>query len=769
MTRILISSSVLIAVLFALRRVFRGRVDPRVQYALWGLVLLRLLIPVNLPVWNFSLLNVTETVERTAADPSYAGPAENVTLDNAALGGEQENQPGEEVWPEDNGSVAAASENHTTATIDRASIPWDSVWKIGMAAVGLFFLLSNLRFWKKLRRNRTLFPGELPYSTSRKIYSVPEGVLPSPCLFGNAIYLTPEALRSECSLRHVLCHEETHARHLDPLWSLLKNICLVIYWFDPLVWAAAHWARLDCELACDESVLRTLGNGERIRYGETLLSLVPVRRLGNPLLSATTMTGGKKALRDRITCIASRPRRPLPVLLAVLVLAVGVTACTFTGGNGTQSGDDASADLPSSVSSAVVSLSGEELRWWNEEFFGDWETETIPTQFANPYIPYTEPEEIDLFELFYLSGSTPSDEEIRTYLGSEPDDLPCPAYKLTLEEMDDLLTQYMGLTVSETKKNGLDQFHSNEDGTCFYWAHGDTNYCGQLFFSYGTREVIETGEALIHLYYNRVGSGEWYRVTLSEEEDGTYHFRSNLTCEEQPAVAPLLPEGEPETVAPLTDLVPIAPEEVTMRNYPASDHAEDYYVENWDFDGTNLTVYPSSDGLLHCAIHREDGSYDVFLSVEAEQYWDLLFFNNLFGQNGFWIEYALPDADGTDYAPVRSYYTFTPDGGLSQMLCVGEEYWGQAWRSDLDGNGADELICGGGIYFLKGGSIYFYDPDQAASDLPDNTGSESPLQWDAYGRYCAVTGGTEGGAAWNRYLYFDNGNILIYDMDIRDQ
>ncbi len=332
-----------------------------IQYALWSLVLIRLLIPVNLPAWNFSLLNAAETVERT----------------------------------------------------------------VEQAAAALFFLFSNLRFWQKLRRNRTLFTGELPYLTSRKVYSVPDGVLPSPCLFGNAIYLTPGALRSERSLRHVLCHEETHARRLDPLWRLLQGVCLVVYWFDPLVWAAARCARVDCELACDESVLRILGEGERIRYGETLLSLVTVRRLGNPLLSATTMTGGKKALRDRISRIANRPRRVLPALLAVLLLAVSVTACTFTAGNGEQNADGSSV---SEGLSAVVSLSGEELKWWNEEFFGNGESEIMPTQFANPSILYEEPEEIDLLELFYLCGSAPSNDEIRKYLDADPETLPCPAY-----------------------------------------------------------------------------------------------------------------------------------------------------------------------------------------------------------------------------------------------------------------------------------------------------------------------------------------------------
>lgn len=764
MTQILITSSVLIVVLFILRKVFRSKIDPRVQYALWVLVLIRLLIPVNLPAWNFSLLNATEPVERTveqAAAPLYVGRTESVPL-SAFSGEEHEIQPGEEVWRGGDGSVAVANEDNATATIYRVSIQWDRVWKIGMAAVLLFFLFSNLRFWQKLRRNRTLFTGELPYLTSRKVYSVPDGILPSPCLLGNAIYLTPGALHSERSLRHVLCHEETHARHLDPLWSLLRSICLVVYWFDPLVWAAAHCARIDCELACDETVLRILGEEERIEYGETLLSLVPVRRLGNPLLSATTMTGRKKALKDRIRLIANRPKRVLPALLAVLLLAVSVAACTFTSGTGEQNADGSSISegLSGSASGTVVSLSGQELRWWNEVFFGSGESEIMPTQFANHYILYAEPEEVDLYELFYLSGSAPSDDEIRTYLDTDPDTLPCPAYKLTLEEMDHLMLQYTGLTVSETEGKGLEQFTSNEDGTCFYWMHGDTNYCGRLSFLCGSREVTETGETLIHLYHNIAGGAQWYEATLSEEGDGTYHFQSNLACEEQPAVPTLLPTEEPETVVPLTGLSSIAPEEVVMRSYPESDKTGEY-AANWDFDGTNIVVYSSADGSLHCAIRREDGSYDVFLAVDEEQYWDLMFFYDLFGQDGFWIEYGMPGEDGTTFAPVRSYYTFTPDGGLSQMLLIKEAYWGEAWRLDLDGNGEDELICGG-VYFLKAGSIYYYDLDQAEPYLPEHTSIEGPLQWDTYGKYCTITGYTESGEPWSRRLYFNEGSILIY-------
>ena len=54
MKEILLTSSVLILALLALRRLFRETLSRRAQYALWGLVLLRLLVPVSLPAAGFS-------------------------------------------------------------------------------------------------------------------------------------------------------------------------------------------------------------------------------------------------------------------------------------------------------------------------------------------------------------------------------------------------------------------------------------------------------------------------------------------------------------------------------------------------------------------------------------------------------------------------------------------------------------------------------------------------------------------------------------------
>ena len=193
-----------------------------------------------------------------------------------------------------------------------------ALWLTGAAAMALWFVLSNLRFARFLRRGRK--PLSRP-DCPLPVYEV-EGI-PSPCLAGlfrPAVYLTPAVAGDVRRERHVLAHELTHARHLDPLWSLIRCLCLTVYWFDPLVWIAAYASRGDCELACDEGALRRLGEGERIPYGETLLSLIPVGR-SDPMLSATTMTAGKRQLRERIRRIASGGQQAALAVFAVLCAA----------------------------------------------------------------------------------------------------------------------------------------------------------------------------------------------------------------------------------------------------------------------------------------------------------------------------------------------------------------------------------------------------------------------------------------------------------------
>ena len=334
MREILLTSSVLILGLLILRRAFREKISRRVQYALWALVLVRLLTPVSLPPLDISVLTMAEPARETisarleAPAAPAAGPASQTF---GPVSGAEETAVSA---AKPAGSQAVSPARGTGAAPAKAWTLTESlgaVWLAGAAGMGLWLVWSNLAFAARLRKYRMGM--EVP-GCKYPVYMM-ESELDSPCLFGilrPAVYLTPAAIRSEESLRHVLAHEETHARHLDPLWSLLRSVCLAVYWFDPLVWIAVSASRTDCELACDEGVVRTLGEEERLAYGKTLLSLIPVRRLPvNPLLSVTPMSSDKKRLRERIARIAEDRKTKKLALCAMSLLTAAVCVFTFAG------------------------------------------------------------------------------------------------------------------------------------------------------------------------------------------------------------------------------------------------------------------------------------------------------------------------------------------------------------------------------------------------------------------------------------------------------
>lgn len=538
MKEILLTSSVLILALLLLRLLFRKTISRRVQYALWGLVALRLLAPVSLPAMEHNVLTAAEPVTARITAPALYVTPYRETIVSAPPGVFQTPAPYQafrvDTATEDSTVTFTDGKNVTHSIEYKNQIPLTpvlkAVWHAGMYAMAAWFLLANLRFMLRLRRSRKPYPVEnCPYP----VYLTAE--LPSPCLFGlfhPAVYLTPAAVESPETLRHVLIHETTHARHLDPLWSLLRCVCLAVYWFDPLVWIAAIVSRRDCELACDEGALRQLGESERIPYGQTLLRLIPVAgRSESPMLSATTMTAGKRELKDRVTRIAENRRTVGVALLAVVTAAALVCALTFTG-----------------AKKGSQPLTQEELAGYMLDFnTADSWTDSQgngcafrPVQLLTSV--YDQPRSIDMYQLFY-NGVSPeqavSDAERQEvtdtyYSGSDPE---VDLIRITAEQADTVLTRWTGLTLAETDALNMGSFSYLSDYDAYYHFHGDTNAPGSVCFYAGER----SGDT-VTLYYqpeqcgaqlvDTAGSGEevWAKVTVVPQPGGGFQLRSNQLC-----------------------------------------------------------------------------------------------------------------------------------------------------------------------------------------------------------------------------------------------
>ena len=797
MREILLTSSVLILAVLLLRLAFRDRISRRAQYALWGLVLLRLLVPVSLPGVDFSVLSAAEPVGQAVAErleqrEVYLLPQETVPVTilptdlPEAVIPSTSYQP-EDGWPVvvDSGAGAivpdAGGETATRyAWAPTAAELLTILWLAGVAGMAVWFLVTNLRFWRTLRRTRTPYAVE---GCRYPVYLVAEG-LPSPCLFGllrPAIYLTPAAVASPDRLRHVLAHETAHARHLDPLWSLLRCVCLAVYWFDPLVWAAAAVSKTDGELACDEAAIRALGEDQRIPYGRTLLSLIPVRKgPGAPLLSATTMTAGKRQLKDRITRIAQGSQTRAAALFLALTLVAGVCAVTFTGAKAEE----------------VRALTGDELAYFNEEFFNnDTVDNVVGLNIHNQFLTslYERPEDIDLQELFYcgtgLSGNM-SDEELRQVGSFAPDGTQiCPTDKLPVADMNTVLLENTGLTLDETKQIGLEFFQYLPEYDAYYHSHGDTNYF------YGVN--IISGERVgntIRLYYPDTSArydSAWLCVTLEAQDDGSYWFVSNQPSE-QPAIPTVYPEGDPVLTIPLTDLTPYEPEavEVTRHTGDCAERGGGYGVDSEDGGQVSVYIYRSTDGNLYAAeiVDMEIGqggrvdvwNVDCFftfpehntLSASDSNGYAVSvdFFKDLFGHNGLVLHYS-GELDEHTSVTFHDYYYF--DSNRDPVL-LARVHGTEPAILDLDGDGTNELLSDGDgtsggaqLIFQRDGQLY----EANLTDLLQAAWPE--MTWWDYSsidtsRRCLTIVGMvqdpEGGTPYHftRYLYFDGENILVY-------
>ena len=330
----IVSSSVLILAVLGLRLLFRGRISNRMTYALWALVLLRLLVPGSI---LSSAASVANLVSEFTDPPVFSAPVlEQEEALEQVLTGHKITQTDFEALPviqqntyiQQAEALVESSRVEAQVEIQKQETRYYStrqillaLWILGAVITVGCLLWANLRFVRALSRSRRKVDEHLYRSTAAE----------SPCLFGlfrPAVYL-PEDLPEE-DVTYVLAHEQTHLRHLDHVWSALRCLCLAVHWFNPLVWIAVKVSRTDSELACDEGALERLGDESREPYGRALIRMSRGQNR-NLLLTATTMTADKRTLYARVKAIAQKPRIiALAVVLLTLTAAI-VVGCTFTG------------------------------------------------------------------------------------------------------------------------------------------------------------------------------------------------------------------------------------------------------------------------------------------------------------------------------------------------------------------------------------------------------------------------------------------------------
>ena len=306
-----LTASLVIVLVIAARFVLRK--SPKVfSYALWAVVLFRLLCPVSLPS-PVSLLGLLDApvaesdgiTSRVEYVQTNAGGYREIIVQNP-LRTELPDVP----VPQQNQQADVQPQVKSVSAAEIITY----IWIAGMAVLFLAGIGSYFRF----RRHLT---GACRLKGNVYLVDHIDSAFVAGLVFPR-IYLPSDLPVKQ--MRYIIAHEQCHLKRFDHVSKHLAFAALCIHWFNPLVWAAFILSGKDMEMSCDEAVIKKLGEGIRADYSASLLTLA----MGHHIIAGSPLAFGEGDTKGRIKNMANwkQPKKWVSAL-SFAVCAVILTAC----------------------------------------------------------------------------------------------------------------------------------------------------------------------------------------------------------------------------------------------------------------------------------------------------------------------------------------------------------------------------------------------------------------------------------------------------------
>ena len=270
--------SLVILIIGVIDFLIKSWVWPQVRYALWLLVLLKLILP---PTWALNTSIVSQL------RPKVEGP-----IIERFVGSQRQAPPTTESANQTANSTEMSAAGPTDALGERAApkMSWQSVaFLVWLAGVVIFsailsLQMARLRRWHDQQKEREIpqWFHELLVETSKKIGShrLPAIVFhekaKTPAVYGifRPVMLLPANYFNNLSkeeAQHVILHELAHLKRGDLWLHGLSLFLQIIYWFNPLmIWARQQLKHVR-EICCDLTVAGVLREKTK-DYRQTLLN-----------------------------------------------------------------------------------------------------------------------------------------------------------------------------------------------------------------------------------------------------------------------------------------------------------------------------------------------------------------------------------------------------------------------------------------------------------------------------------------------------------------
>ena len=241
-----ISGAVFIAVVIAVRAVSINKLPKRTFLVLWGIALLRLLIPFSIPsmLSAYSFINRSISVKETVSDMTVSDFIPSAQTGQLFIG--------------ESMAQAQMPQNSMQVSV------WIVIWCVGAIACAAFFIISYLHWSFEFK---TSMPVSNMFATQwleehqlkRPITIRQSDRIETPLTYGilRPVILMPHKTdwENKQQLQYILLHEYVHICRYDMVTKLLSAFVLCVHWFNPMVWAMYILFNRDIELACDECVI----------------------------------------------------------------------------------------------------------------------------------------------------------------------------------------------------------------------------------------------------------------------------------------------------------------------------------------------------------------------------------------------------------------------------------------------------------------------------------------------------------------------------------
>lgn len=335
LVQVALYSAAITAGILLFRFIFKNRISSKLQYLMWWLLILRLLMPVTPDIGlHFNLQDMLLKQAHQAELPTPA-PVLDVAPASAPIAQSSYESVAPAVQPDTD--VAPSQHVNPAKSTDWYSIVF-VVWLLGAIGFLGWLIFVKLRYYESLQHLMASGPREVYELYDRcckelgvkplPLWIVDKSMSPGIAFFGEPVLLVPLSLcGDESRLRFALLHELTHKKRGDHYMTLLLNILRAVYWFDPVVHFAFSELRSDMESACDSDVLAYIGHEQKRGYLTVILDMFSYDT--EPILGMSQIRS-KRMAKQRMKG-AFMKNRTSPAFRAItLCIALIMSLCCFT-------------------------------------------------------------------------------------------------------------------------------------------------------------------------------------------------------------------------------------------------------------------------------------------------------------------------------------------------------------------------------------------------------------------------------------------------------